>query len=123
MDRFNSSFNSGNSFTGAAAAPFDVADAYKWVLYVNGATHENEMRIVKNANLENFILIQDVRHAREALPDWLGPLPVLVDTHARLAYRGPTCFSKLVALELPPEHVRRLSKAVARRNKWSNNVE
>jgi hypothetical protein len=105
-------------YTGTPAAPFDVADAYKWVLYVNANVHENEVRIVKNADLENFILIQDVRHAREELPDWLGPLPVLVDTHARLAYRGRSCFTKLVGLELPPEHLRRLSKAVARRNKW-----
>lgn len=109
----------GQRFTGAPATSFDVSDAYKWVLYVDPSVHENEVRVVRNANLENYILIQDVRRANVNLPTWLDVLPALVDTHNRVAYRGPTCFSKLVTVELPPEHVRRLAKAVARKNKWA----
>ena len=83
---------------------------YPWILYLNPELHVNEYKLVKNANLESFILIQDVRKSDSSLPDWLSVLPALVDTKAMVAYRSESCIKKLVGLELPPEHLKRLAK-------------
>lgn len=98
--------------------PFDVADAYQWVLYLNPEVHTNEYKLVRNAGLEGLIMIQDVRAATGPKPTWLSVLPALVDTRARLAYRGATCIKKMVSIELPPEHAKRLSRMASRRTKW-----
>ena len=82
--------------------------AYPYILYLNPQTHINEHKLVKNAQLENFILLQDVALAKENLPDWLSVLPALVNTKEMKAYRGPTCFKKLLEIDLPPEHLKRL---------------
>jgi hypothetical protein len=91
----------------------DPSEAYKWILYLNPEVHTQEYKLVMNASLDTFILVQDVRQGPK-LPHWLSVLPALVDTKERLAYRGPTCMSKLVSIELPPEHLKRLK----RRSKW-----
>lgn len=64
---------------------------------------------MKNASLESFISIQDV-HSASKMPEWLSVLPVLVDTSMNLAWRGPSCLSKLITIDLPIEHLRRLTK-------------
>lgn len=82
---------------------------YKWILYVNPEVHVNEYKIVKNAQLENYILIQDVRQAK-VLPTWLSVLPCLVNTKTRKAFRGSTCMKNLVNVDLPIEHQKRLHR-------------
>lgn len=98
----------------------DPADAYNWILYVDPTVHLKEFALVKNASLESFIHIQDIRQATSVRPDWLDTLPCLVDTKARMAYRGHSCMEKLVSIELPPEHMKRLAKATSRRTKWAS---
>lgn len=88
----------------------DITDAYAWILYLNPEEHVNEYKIVKNANLESFILLQDIRNAKGPKPSWLSTLPALVNTRERKAYRGPSCLKRLVAIELPPELMRKLKK-------------
>lgn len=90
--------------------------AYAWVLYLNPEEHTNEYKLVKNANLESLILLQDVRLAKEHLPSWLSVLPALVDTRQMLAFRGPSCLQKMISIELPPEHLKRLQKQY--KTKW-----
>jgi hypothetical protein len=87
-----------------------VEDAYAWILYVDPQVHVNEYRLVRNAGLEDFIYIQDVKLCKGPRPQWLQVLPAIVDTAARLAYRGPTCLKKLLAIDLPPEHLKRLKR-------------
>jgi len=94
----------------------DPAEAYAWILYLNPDDHINEYKIVKNASLESFILLQDVRNAIGPKPSWLSVLPALVSTKDRLAYRGPSCLKKLVSIDLPPEHLRKLK---GRREFWN----
>ena len=66
---------------------------------------------MKNAGLENFILLQDIKQwPGGTKPDWLSVMPVLVDTTRRLGHRGSSCLTKLVSIELPPEHAKRLNK-------------
>lgn len=98
----------------------EPADAYNWILYVDPTVHLKEFALVKNASLESFIHIQDIRQATTVRPDWLDTLPCLVDTKARMAYRGHSCMEKLVSIELPPEHMKRLTKATSRRTKWAS---
>jgi hypothetical protein len=90
-------------------AAYDISDAYKWILYLNPEVHEREFRLVKNAGLDSFILVQDIRKA-SGMPDWLSVLPAVVNTKERIAWRGVSCFQKLVSIELPSEHIKRLSK-------------
>jgi hypothetical protein len=87
----------------------DISSAYSWVLYLDKNVHIDEYKLVKNANLESFIFIQDVKQLKSR-PAWLSTLPALVDTQQKLAYRGPTCIKRLVSIELPPEHLKRLAK-------------
>jgi hypothetical protein len=94
----------------------DPAEAYEWILYLNPDEHVNEYKLVKNARLESFILLQDVRHATGPKPSWLSVLPALVSTKERKAYRGPSCLKKLVSIDLPPEHLRKLK---SRREFWT----
>jgi len=85
--------------------------AYPWVLYLNPEIHINEYKIVKNANLESLISLQDSRQcATEDIPPWLSVLPVLVDTKKMVAYRGTSCLQKLVSIDLPPEHLKRIAR-------------
>ena len=86
------------------------SDAYAFILYVDPLVHVDEFRLVKNAGLSDFIFVQDITIAKGPRPPWLQVLPALVDTQARLAYRGPTCLKKLLAIDLPPEHARRLRR-------------
>jgi hypothetical protein len=88
----------------------DPTEAYAWILYLNPDEHINEYKLVKNANLESFILLQDVRNATGPKPSWLSTLPALVSTRERKAYRGSSCLKKLVSIELPPEHLKKLNK-------------
>jgi len=89
----------------------DQALAHPWILYLNPEVHVNEFKLVKNAGLESFILLQDMRKwPGGQKPDWLEVMPVLLDTTRRLAHRGQSCISKLVSIELPPEHAKRLNK-------------
>ena len=83
---------------------------YKWILYLNPDDHVNEYKLVKNAQLENYILLQDVRQTKMILPPWLSILPCLVNTKTRTAYRGPTCIKNLVTIDLPIEHQKRLHR-------------
>lgn len=94
----------------------DISSAYSWVLYLDQNIHLDEYKLVKNANLESFIFIQDIKKLATR-PPWLSTLPALVDTQQRLAYRGPTCIKRLMSIELPPEHLKRLSKKT--KNTWS----
>lgn len=93
----------------------DISDAYAWILYLNPDEHVNEYKLVKNASLETFILLQDVRKAKGPKPAWLSSLPALVNTRERKAYRGASCLKRLVTIELPPEHLRKLK---SRRDIW-----
>jgi hypothetical protein len=86
----------------------DPAEAYAWILYLNPDEHVNEYKLVKNASLESFILLQDVRNAKGPKPAWLSVLPTLVSTKERKAFRGPSCLKRLVSIDLPPEHLRKL---------------
>lgn len=100
------------------SAVYDISDAYAWILYLNPEVHVAEARSV--ARLDTYILVQDVRlcpGGLKNLPSWMSVLPVLVDTKHRMAYRGASCMSKLATIELPPELVKKASKA--RRNNWS----
>ena len=90
-------------------AAYDISDAYKWILYLNPEVHEREFKIVKNAGLDSFILVQDIRKS-PGLPDWLSVLTAIVNTRERTAWLGQSCFQKLVSIELPSEHIKRLSK-------------
>jgi hypothetical protein len=95
-----------------------MEEAYQWILYLNPEESPDAFKLVKNAGLESFILLQDVRLANQQLPDWLSVLPALVNTHDRLAYRANACMEALFKIELPPEHMKRLAKMNARKNKW-----
>jgi hypothetical protein len=100
------------------AAP---SDAFLWILYLDPSVHTKEYTLVKNASLESFIHLQDIRDSVNVMPprpEWLDVMPVLVDTRMRLAYRGHSCMDKLVSIELPPEHLKRLTKAAGRKLKW-----
>jgi len=98
---------------------YDVSDAYNWILYLNPEIHIDEYKLVRNAGLDNYILIQDIRKApKGALPHWLSELPVLLDTHKKIVYRNSSCIQKMVSIELPPEHLRKLSKLANRRFAW-----
>jgi hypothetical protein len=90
-------------------AAYDISDAYKWILYLNPSIHEKEYRLVKNASLDSFILVQDVRRA-PALPSWLGVLPAIVNTKQKTAWRGESCLKKILSIDLPTEHLKRLGK-------------
>lgn len=81
---------------------------YEWILYADPSVHTSEVRLVTNAGLESFIHVQDVRLAPGDLPSWMDVMPVLLNTESRLAHRGPSCIKKLVSIDLPPEHSRRL---------------
>lgn len=95
------------------------ADVYAWILYYDSDIHIEEGKIVRNAALESFILLQDVRKATNVhRPAWLTVLPALVDTKAKMAYRGPSCLKKLVTIDLPPEHLKRIHRLAKRRDKW-----
>ena len=83
---------------------YDIADAYPWVLYALPEKHVKEISIVKHANLDNYILIQNMNKCTTK-PAWLNVLPVLVDTRNKLAYRGQTCYSQLIKIEIPPEYM------------------
>jgi hypothetical protein len=106
--------------TGLQLTGQDPAEAYAWILYVDPSVHIKEFALVKNASLESFIHIQDIRQATSPRPDWMDTLPCVVDTKARMAYRGHSCMEKLVSIELPPEHMKRLAKATSRRTKWAS---
>ena len=84
--------------------------AYPYILYLSAKTHVNEYKLVKNAQLEHFILLQDVANGPAQLPPWLDVLPTLVDTKTMMAYRGHSCFEKMMQIDLPPEHLKRLSR-------------
>jgi hypothetical protein len=89
----------------------DQALAHPWILYLNPDEHINEFKLVKNAALDSFILLQDIRNwPGGPKPEWLEVMPVLLDTSKRLAYRGLSCLPQLVSIELPPEHAKRLNK-------------
>lgn len=79
-------------------------------MYLNPEIHTKEYRLVKNASLDSYILVQDIRLSKKSLPDWLSVLPALVNTKDRIAYRGESCLQKIVSIELPTEHLKRLSK-------------
>lgn len=85
------------------------SEAYPWILYLDPLVHTEEYHLVKNAGLD-FILVQDIRLSKGTRPPWLHVLPALVDTNDRLAYRGVSCLKKLLQIDLPPEHARRLRK-------------
>lgn len=96
------------------------SDAFLWILYLDPSVHTQEYALVKNASLESFIHLQDIRNSVNTMPprpEWLDVMPVLVDTRAKLAYRGHSCMDKLVNIELPPEHLKRLTKST-RKSKW-----
>jgi hypothetical protein len=102
------------------SAALDPSEAYPWILYLNPSMHHDEYALVKNAGLDGFILVLDVREAPSGphgLPVWLHTLPALVDTRQRLAYRGASCLKKLVTIEIPAEHSRRLQKITERRRR------
>lgn len=99
------------------AAALDPSEAYPWILYLNPSMHHDEYALVKNAGLDGFILVLDVRESPKALPIWLSVLPSLVDTRQRLAYRGPSCLKKLVSIEVPAEHSRRLQRLAQKRSR------
>jgi hypothetical protein len=99
---------------------FDVSDSYRWILYYDPETHTQEAKLVHNALLDSFILVQDIKQAPSNRPAWLSNFPVLVDTKRRVAYRGQTCFKQLVSIELPPEHARRLQQAQRRKQKFED---
>lgn len=82
---------------------------------MNPDVHTSEYRLVKNAALDSFILIQDTRSA-PSLPAWLGVLPALLDTKTMMAYRAESCLKKLISIDLPIEHTKRLSKV--KRHSW-----
>ncbi len=97
----------------------DPAEAWPYVLYVDPDVHHDEWRLVRNAGLDSFLNVQDIRKLRrgpqaKALPQWLSVLPALVDTKTKMAYRGSECMPKLVSVPLPPEHLKRLSKLTKR---------
>jgi hypothetical protein len=54
-------------------------------------------------------LIQDTRLA-PALPSWLSVLPAIVNTKQKTAWRGQSCLKKILTIELPTEHLKRLGK-------------
>lgn len=89
-------------------------NAYPWVLYLNPEIHLNEYKLVKNANLESFICLQDIRQCKSEclanMPPWLSVLPALVDTKKMIAFRGSSALQKLVHIDLPPEHLKRITK-------------
>jgi hypothetical protein len=85
------------------------SDAYLWILYLDPTVHTQEYKLIVNASLDSYVLIQDIRNA-PSLEPWMSVLPALVDTRKKLAYRGPTCLKKLVSIDLPPEHAKRLAK-------------
>lgn len=89
-------------------------NAYPWVLYLNPEIHINEYKVVKNANLESLISLQDARdchgECKSQVAPWLSVLPCLVDTRKMLAYRGTSALQKLVNIDLPPEHLKRISR-------------
>jgi len=84
--------------------------AYTWILYLDPLVHTEEYKLVKNAGIENLILLQDIKKANVALPSWTNVLPVLLHTASRKAYRGHSCLKKMISIELPAEHLKRLSK-------------
>ena len=97
------------------------SDAFLWILYLDPSVHTKEYSLIKNASLDSFVHLQDIRNSVNAMPprpEWLDVMPVLVDVRGRLAYRGSSCMDKLVSIELPPEHLKRLTKAAGRRTKW-----
>jgi hypothetical protein len=85
---------------------------YEWILYVDSTIHTREVSIVKNAGLETFICLQDIRKAPSTtvLPSWLNTMPVLVNASKMLAYRGPSCMETLVNIELPPEFLKKMKR-------------
>jgi len=84
--------------------------AYQWILYLDPNVHTEEYKLVKNAGIENFILLQDIKKANVVLPSWLNVLPVLLQTSTKRAYRGQSCLKKMTSIELPAEHLKRLNK-------------
>jgi len=99
---------------------FDISEAYNWILYLNPEVHLDEYKLIKNASLDSYVLLQDIRASTGVKPQWLSVLPVLVDTKKMMGYRGSTCIQKLVSIELPPEIVKRLNKHSSRKLKWSD---
>jgi hypothetical protein len=93
----------------------DLVDAYKYFLYLDPSIHVQEDKLVRNAGLESFILVLDVRKSPEKLPEYLNKLPALLDKSKMLAYRGDTCMQHLVSIKLPPEHLKRLEKLQAKK--------
>ena len=100
------------------AAAFELADVHPWILYLDPELHPMEWKVVHTGNLDTYILVLDVRKSPHRLPPWLSVLPALVDTRSRTAYRGASCMTKLATIELPPEYVRKLSKASKTQRRW-----
>jgi len=100
----------------------DISDAYPFVLYLNPSEHVHEYKLVRNASLDNYICVQDIRHMPSHIqkPQWFTNFPILVETRTRKAYRGPSCFKKMISIELPPEHVKRLAKRTKKRETFAN---
>jgi len=92
-------------------------DLYEWILYYDSTEQTKEPNLVKQTGLETFILLQDIQLAKQVLPDWITNLPVLLHTPSKTAYRGNACAQKLVNIELPQEHVRKLQKMSAKKQK------
>jgi hypothetical protein len=87
----------------------DIADAYPWVLYVNPAVHFRETQLIKEAQIQNLVLVQDMRKC-PTVHSWMNVLPILVDTQKKLAYRGSSCFQQLVKIEIPIEYLPKVPK-------------
>jgi hypothetical protein len=105
---------------------FDISDAYKWILYVNPEVHQDEYKLVRNASLDNFILLQDLRHAPLGTLQkhpWLESAPCLYNTHQKIAYCGASCLQKLINIELPPEHLKKLNKLASKKQTWNQSDE
>jgi len=101
----------------------DLVDSYRYFLYLDPTIHTQEDKLVRNAGLETFILVLDVRKSPQRLPEYLNTLPALVDKSKMLAFRGDSCMQHLVSIKLPPEHVKRLERNQAKKAKLSRTYD
>jgi hypothetical protein len=98
------------ALSGARLVPHHKIKMDRWIIYLDPTIHQNEFKLIKNANLDSLISIQDIRKSKLGLPSWMSVLPALVDTQTDMAWRGPSCLEKILSIELPKEHVMRLKR-------------
>lgn len=91
-------------------------DLPRYVLYVDAREHNQCVAVMRERGLAPVCKVQDVRLLPDR-PAWMHPLPIMLDTDTRKAFRGDTCKRMLQGMTVPPELARAAEKAKRQKQK------